>query len=624
MSTSHPPVADFATDFDHTDPEWVKRPVPDLGRAPRRRCPVAHTDRYGGAWLPVRHDDVAAVAYDTEHFTSRSRGHERAAARATTTCPRRSASRLRSPRTRRSTRWPAGCSFPRSRPKPIAALEPFTRELCRELLDATAGRPTFDAAVDYAQHIPLRVIVEMLGFPQEDADIFRRFIHMIIEDVDMSAEEREAHPRSRRARRRTSTRGSTSTSNTRATTSRRSCSKPSSTARSSMPDHVRGTMVLLMVAGIDTTWSAIGASLWHLATHPEDRKRLVARARADADRGRGVPARVRAGHDGPHGGEGLRVRRLPDAGRATGCSCPFPAANRDPEVVRRRRRGDHRPGREPPRRVRPRHPPLPRFEPGADGADRSRSRSGSSATRTSSSRTRTRSRGRPVRYAGRARSRSAFSDPRSHLERADSPVAIRRPRRPAPRTGRCRGGRRRRRPRAAPRGCPARRSGRAPSRGSCRRRGSSTAGARSRSSCGSSAARPSPAGSAPRCGCRPSWSPRRGSGSSGSARNARAIVSSCFSPALTRAAFVVDDRVVAVRGASARTGRRRWRARPSRICSSVASRLPYAMFSRIVPPNSQVSWSTMPMFERRSRRRIFEMSMPSRRDRAVVERRRSA
>ena len=32
----------------------------------------------------------------------------------------------------------------------------------------------------------------------------------------------------------------------------------------------------------------------------------------------------------------------------------------------------------------------------------------------------------------------------------------------------------------------------------------------------------------------------------GSARKARAMVSSCFSPALTRAALVVDDRVVAV------------------------------------------------------------------------------
>jgi cytochrome P450 len=35
-------------------------------------------------------------------------------------------------------------------------------------------------------------------------------------------------------------------------------------------------LFLLMIAGIDTTWSSIGASMLHLATHPEDRRRLVA------------------------------------------------------------------------------------------------------------------------------------------------------------------------------------------------------------------------------------------------------------------------------------------------------------------------------------------------------------
>ena len=34
-------------------------------------------------------------------------------------------------------------------------------------------------------------------------------------------------------------------------------------------------MILLMIAGIDTTWSAIGSSLWHLARHPGDRHRLA-------------------------------------------------------------------------------------------------------------------------------------------------------------------------------------------------------------------------------------------------------------------------------------------------------------------------------------------------------------
>ena len=40
-------------------------------------------------------------------------------------------------------------------------------------------------------------------------------------------------------------------------------------------DHIGGTIALLLIAGIDTTWSAIGASLWHLAQHPEDRQRLI-------------------------------------------------------------------------------------------------------------------------------------------------------------------------------------------------------------------------------------------------------------------------------------------------------------------------------------------------------------
>ena len=40
------------------------------------------------------------------------------------------------------------------------------------------------------------------------------------------------------------------------------------------PEVVRGVIILLLVAGIDTTWSSIGSSIWHLAQHPEDRRRL--------------------------------------------------------------------------------------------------------------------------------------------------------------------------------------------------------------------------------------------------------------------------------------------------------------------------------------------------------------
>jgi cytochrome P450 len=41
------------------------------------------------------------------------------------------------------------------------------------------------------------------------------------------------------------------------------------------PRHVFGTILLLIIAGIDTTWSGIGSSLWHLASNAVDRRRLV-------------------------------------------------------------------------------------------------------------------------------------------------------------------------------------------------------------------------------------------------------------------------------------------------------------------------------------------------------------
>ena len=273
MSGHHPPVEDFATDFDHTDPAWVADPFPIWDEL-RRSCPVAHSERYGGTWLPTTHEAVAAVAYDTEHFTSRSvvvsevkpGGMDLPApigiAPPITSDPPFHALARR-------------LLLPAFGPKRIAALEPFTRELCRELLDATDPAGTIDAAVQYAQDIPLRVIVGMLGFPQEDADIFRDFIRMIIEDVDMPAEEREALQQ-----------GGSGLDQYITARMEEHLENPRDDLTTFLleaeldgnklePQHVFGTMVLLMVAGIDTTWSAIGASLWHLATHPEDRRRLV-------------------------------------------------------------------------------------------------------------------------------------------------------------------------------------------------------------------------------------------------------------------------------------------------------------------------------------------------------------
>jgi cytochrome P450 len=325
---ARPPVVDWATDFDHTDPQWVADPYP-IWEELRHTCPVAHSDRYGGTWLPVRHRDVAAVAYDTEHFTSRAVVVSEArpgpddlpapigiAPPITSDPPFHALARR--------------ILLPAFSPRAIAALEPLTRDLCRELLDATSGRTELDAAVEYAQHIPLRVIIGMLGFPQEDADIFRRFIQMVLEDVGATAEDRQQRLQggeideyidARIADHLVEPRDDLTTFLLEAELDGNKLS----------PEHVRGTMILLMIAGIDTTWSAIGASLWHLAQHPRDRELLT-------DRPETITTAVE---------EFLRAYAPVTMARLVakdfefdGCPMkegdwlllPFPAANRDPEV----------------------------------------------------------------------------------------------------------------------------------------------------------------------------------------------------------------------------------------------------------------------------------------------------
>jgi cytochrome P450 len=328
MTTPRARVSDWATDFDHTDPEWVADPYPIWDEL-RATCPVAHSDRYGGTWLPVRHDDVAAVAYDTAHFTSRSvvvsevrPGPDDLPAPIGLAPPITSDPPFHAVARR--------LLLPAFAPKPVEALEPFTRELCVALLDAIAGQPQVDAAVDYAQHIPLRVIVRMLGFPQEDADLFRRFIRMVLEDVDQSAEERQAivdegeldaYIDARIAEHKADPQDDLTSFLLDAELDGNKLEL----------DHVRGTMVLLMIAGIDTTWSAIGASLWHLAQNPADRRRLATqpelmataveeflRAYAPVTMARLVATDFQ--FQGRHMKEGDWLL------------LPFPAANRDPEA----------------------------------------------------------------------------------------------------------------------------------------------------------------------------------------------------------------------------------------------------------------------------------------------------
>src|SRR5689334_20452026 len=71
--TGNEPVTDWATDYDILDTEYVVSPY-QVWSDLRQTCPVAHSDRWGGSWMPTRYADVFAVAHDVAHYSSRDVG----------------------------------------------------------------------------------------------------------------------------------------------------------------------------------------------------------------------------------------------------------------------------------------------------------------------------------------------------------------------------------------------------------------------------------------------------------------------------------------------------------------------------------------------------------------------
>lgn len=259
----------WATDYDIFDPAYVTDPVPAWDEL-RGTCPIAHSDRYGGSWLPTRMADVTAIAHDVEHFSSRSVSvvapqEEMQDGLLPAGLPPISADPPEHTWTRRLLLpW-----FSHSR---VAMYEDVTRELCARLANDIAERGSGDAAVEYAQQIPARVIAGILGVPPDLSDTFTGWVRDVLE----FAHDNERRNRGRNAivaylteqiEIRKVTPGDDLLSDL----------LHSEVDGAPVPEaHVLGTAALTLIAGVDTTWSSIGSALWHLATHPDDTARLVA------------------------------------------------------------------------------------------------------------------------------------------------------------------------------------------------------------------------------------------------------------------------------------------------------------------------------------------------------------
>ncbi len=263
-NSEHRPVEDWVNDWDWLDDQWGENAI-EIWNSVREECPVAKTERYGRAFMPVSMAAVSQVAHDTENFSSiwvnvsRPDAKREPAPPITSDPPEHHGHRR--------------LLLPAFSPKRIKPLEPELRDFCKSLIADLDGADAADAAEQYAQHIPVHGICVLTGIPEGDADMFRDWIYRTFqlgpkdnaakkavndemgEYIDAILHDRLANPAD---------------------------DMLTEIANAEIDGEEVdwklkvGYIRLLIIAGIDTTWSAIGSGLWHFAQHPEEVERLVA------------------------------------------------------------------------------------------------------------------------------------------------------------------------------------------------------------------------------------------------------------------------------------------------------------------------------------------------------------
>jgi hypothetical protein len=276
--TVYGPVTDWATDFDHGAPEYnanIHQIWDDLKAA---GCPIAHTERYGGVWLPLTHDLVKEIAYDPTRFSSLTPVVQQLKPSQARELDPDALGAPIGPVPPISSDPPFHADarrilLPAFSPKQIDPWREEVEQICNKLIDDMGDADIIDAAVQYTQHIPVLVVAQMVGLPLSDADRFRGWVDMVLGGI--GAERNEERLAQFQEMDEYLTRHiEDHIENPRDDLTTYLINSEIFGEKLS-PRHVFGTILLLIIAGIDTTWSGIGSSLWHLASNPVDRRRLV-------------------------------------------------------------------------------------------------------------------------------------------------------------------------------------------------------------------------------------------------------------------------------------------------------------------------------------------------------------
>ncbi|MEL0002635.1 MAG: hypothetical protein VW620_06465 [Rhodospirillales bacterium] len=186
------PVHDWATDYDVMDPDYNSDPGP-IWKDLRERCPIAHSTRWGGSWMPTRYEDVRDMARAVPTLSSRAPG-------VIPPSPEMREILIQEVKEFGAELPPISADPPLHKPfkqlilplfspKAVETYRPFTEKLANNLIDKIIDRgKVADGAVDYAQQLPPRVIAYIIGIDETRADEFTEWVRGILEQGQANPE----------------------------------------------------------------------------------------------------------------------------------------------------------------------------------------------------------------------------------------------------------------------------------------------------------------------------------------------------------------------------------------------------------------------------------------------------
>ena len=142
----------------------------------RSKDPV-HRLRMIDAWVLTRYEDVDTVLRDNKRFSHSSGYYTEYKSFLDLDPPDHT--RLRGLTSRAFT------------PRAVARLESRIQVLVDELLDAVEGKERFDLIEDFAYPLPVTVIAEMLGVPPEDRDRFREWSNGVALSIEPTLDDEQ-------------------------------------------------------------------------------------------------------------------------------------------------------------------------------------------------------------------------------------------------------------------------------------------------------------------------------------------------------------------------------------------------------------------------------------------------